>query len=187
MSDHTSVSIEQEKRARFYKFCPVCSSKLEIIKSTDEDRPTCNSCGFVQYLNPAPAAGAVVFNGGRLLMVKRAHPPYVGKWTLPAGFMEWGESPEETAVRELKEETNLDVKLRELFHVYSGSDDPRTRAIMVLYFADIEGGKLRPDDDALEAKFFALEELPTDEQIAFESHRRAVKKLREEFPERFEE
>jgi ADP-ribose pyrophosphatase YjhB (NUDIX family) len=101
--------------------------------------------------------------------------------------MEWGESPEETAVRELKEETNLDVQLRGLFHVYSGSDDPRTRAIMVLYFADIEGGKLRPDDDALEAEFFALDELPTDDEIAFESHRRAVKKLREEFPERFEE
>jgi len=186
MTDQNEVSIEQERKSRFFKYCPVCSTKLDIVKNSNEERPTCSSCGFVHYLNPAPAAGAIVFDKGCLLMVRRAHPPYIGKWTIPAGFMEWGESPEETAVRELKEETNLDVQLEGLFHVYSGSDDPRTRAILVLYFANMTGGDLRPDDDASEAVFFSLDNLPTEDEIAFESHRMAVKKLKEEFPERFE-
>ena len=187
MADKNDVLIEQEKELRYFKYCPICSAKLDLVKNSDEERPTCSACGFVHYLNPAPAAGAVVFKEGRLLMVKRAHPPYVGKWTIPAGFMEWGESPEETTVREMKEETNLDVKTESLFHVYSGSDDPRTRAILVLYFAEVAGGDLQPGDDAAEAVFFARDDIPADDDIAFESHRMAVKKLKEEFPERFKE
>lgn len=145
----------------------------------------CPSCGFVHYHNPAPAAGAILFDVGRLLMVKRAHEPYVGKWTIPAGFMEWGESPEETTIREIKEETNLDIELEGLFHVYSGDDDPRTRAVLILYFAHATGGSLVPGDDAAEAEYFALDDLPGNDEIAFESHRQAVAKLKKEFPERF--
>lgn len=157
------------------------------MKSDGEvERPACSSCGYVHYQNPAPAAGAIVFDQGRLLLVKRAHEPYVGKWTIPAGFIEWGEAPEETAVRELKEETNLDVRLDGLFHVYSGDDDPRTLAILVLYFADNTGGELKAGDDAAEACWFAHDELPSDDEIAFESHRQAIAKLRAEFPDRFE-
>jgi len=168
-----------------FKFCPRCSNRLDIKSDGGIERPACNSCGFVYYRNPAPAAGAIVFDRGRLLLVKRAHEPYVGKWTVPAGFMEWGEAPEETAVRELKEETNLDVRLDGLFHVYAGDDDPRTRAILILYFADIAGGELEAGDDAAEACWFALNELPSDDDIAFESHRQAIAKLKDEFPDRF--
>jgi ADP-ribose pyrophosphatase YjhB (NUDIX family) len=148
-------------------------------------RPKCPSCGFIHYRNPAPAAGAVIFERGRVLLVRRAHEPYIGKWTLPAGFIEWGESPEETAVREIKEETNLDIDLGELFHVYSGDDDPRTRAILVLYFAKRVSGDLQPGDDASEARWFGLNDIPTDDEIAFESHRQAIALLRDKFPERF--
>jgi 8-oxo-dGTP diphosphatase len=169
-----------------YKYCPQCGTELGKKTDHDVERPACANCGFVHYRNPAPAAGAVVFDSGRLLLVRRAHPPYVGKWTVPAGFIEWGESPEDTAVRELKEETNLDIELQGLFHVYAGHDDPRTKAVLVLYFGDIVGGEVRAGDDASEAEWFSLGELPSDDEVAFESHRRALSKLRREFPERFE-
>lgn len=169
-----------------FKFCPKCATPL--VKRIDDrvERPICPKCGFVQYRNPAPAAGAVIFKEGKLLLVKRAHEPYPGKWTVPAGFMEWGESPEETSIRELKEETNLDVELQGLFHVYAGSDDPRTRAILILYFARIVDGEMAAGDDAAEAKWFALKDLPSDDEVAFESHRRAIAKLREDYPNLFE-
>lgn len=169
-----------------FKYCPRCGNRLEMKTDGEIERPACGSCGFVHYNNPAPAAGAVVFDRGRLLLVRRAHEPYVGKWTVPAGFIEWGESPEETAVRELKEETNLDITLDNLFHVYAGDDDPRTRAILILYFARDFDGDVVAGDDAAEARFFAVDELPPNDEIAFESHREAIAKLKNEFPDRFE-
>jgi len=177
--------LKEDIEKRRFRYCPMCRTEMELITQQDGDRPVCPSCGYTHYLNPAPACGAVVFRKGRLLLVQRAHDPYVGKWTIPAGFMEWGESPEETSVRELKEETNLNISLGGLFHVYSGSDDPRTRAILILYFGEVIGGELKAGDDASEAEWFALDEIPADDQIAFESHRRAIAKLKLEFPDKF--
>jgi ADP-ribose pyrophosphatase YjhB (NUDIX family) len=161
----------------------MCGSTLLDHIEEGQDRPRCPNCGFVHYHNPAPAAGCVVFKNGKLLMVQRAHEPYVGAWTMPAGFLEWDEGPAQTAVRELKEETNLDVSITGLFNVYNGDDDPRTNAIMVLYFADILGGELRADDDAGEARFFAESEIPKN--IAFESHRQAIRDLKQNYSHKF--
>ncbi len=169
-----------------FKYCPKCATELILRVADRSERPVCPSCGFVQYLNPAPAAGVLIFRRGRLLLVRRAHEPYPGKWTIPAGFMEWGESPEETAIRELKEETNLDIEIGDLFHVYSGSDDPRTRAVLILYFARNADGDLVAGDDAADARWFAQNDLPSDEEIAFESHRRAIWKLKREYSNLFE-
>ncbi len=163
----------------------MCCTELTTRNENGVARPTCPKCGFVHYRNPSPAAGAVIFDNGRILLVRRAHEPYVGKWTIPAGFMEWTESPEETTVREILEETNLKIGLDGLFHVYSGDDDPRTRAVLILYFATCTGGSLRAGDDAAEARWFSESDLPADDEIAFESHRLALRKLRTEYPERF--
>jgi 8-oxo-dGTP diphosphatase len=167
-----------------YKFCPLCGDKLEYKLCQKRKRPTCPSCGFIHYQNPVPAAGCVVFQKGKLLMVQRAHEPFVGDWTIPAGYCEWEENPAVTAVRELKEETGLDVSITRVFKIYNGYDDPRTNAILVLYFADIIGGELRPADDALRAVFFAWDEIPKN--IAFEAHRQALTDLKTSYPERFE-
>ncbi len=106
-------------------------------------------------------------------MVRRKYNPYIGDWCLPAGFIEYGESPESCAVREVKEETNLDIKLTGLFRVYSGTDDPRTRAILIVYLGEILQGEPVPGDDASEVKFFPRESIP--QNIAFQSHRQALK------------
>ncbi len=90
--------------------------------------------------------------------------------------MEYGEHPEATAVREALEETGLRVRLKGLFGVYAGRDDPRTRAVLILYRARIMGGRLRAGDDASDVGFFPLDRLP--KPIAFRAHREALRDLR---------
>ena len=136
----------------------------------------CPRCGFIAYRNPVPACGVIVMRNGEVLLAKRAHEPRRGSWGIPAGFMEYGEHPERTAVREAKEETGLIVRLSGLFGVYAGREDPRTRAVLILYRARIAGGRLRAGDDASEVGFFALDRLPRP--IAFRSHREALGDLR---------
>lgn len=155
-----------------YRHCPWCAAELVETVIDTKTRRKCTRCDFVYYRNPIPAAGAFVEEKGKILLVKRKFPPYVGDWCLPAGFMEYDESPEQCCLRELKEETGLIVDLKSSFKVYSGDDDPRSHAVLVLYLADIAGGDLRPGDDASEVRFFALNEVP--QNIAFEAHRQAL-------------
>ncbi len=157
-------------------FCPRCATALEPRPEHGVVRPTCPRCAFIWYRNPVPAAGVLIVDEGRVLLVKRKFDPRAGQWCIPAGFMESGETPEHTAVRELEEETGLVGELTGLFHVYAGFDDPRVRAVLILYTARVAGGMLVPGDDAIEAAWFALDALPED--IAFEAHRRALAELR---------
>lgn len=156
-----------------FRYCPRCSAEL-IKKRVDHNlRKVCPVCGFVLYRNPSPAAGVIIEKEGQIVLVRRKYNPYKGDWCLPAGFIEYGESPEYCAVREVKEETGLDVKLNSLFRVYSGSDDPRTRAILIVYLGEIASGEPVPGDDASEVKFFPAKSIP--QNIAFQSHRQALK------------
>lgn len=161
-----------------YRFCPRCSAELERRNLDGRQRLVCQSdgCDFIYYHNPVPAAGVVIYGPEGLLLVQRAHPPCVGWWCLPAGYMEWDESPEKTAVRETREETGLAVELNGLFGVYSGDDDPRVNAVLALYSARIIGGKLQAGDDASDAGCFALDALP--EKVAFAAHRQAIADLK---------
>ena len=164
-----------------FKFCPRCST--ELVEDTYDHRLRLGcpneKCDYLFYQNPIPAAGAVIVEDNKILLVKRAHPPKIGWWCLPAGFMEWDEHPSQTAVREVKEETGLDIRLNGLFNIYSGSDDPRNNAILILYLADITGGKMEAKDDALEVAFFSFDNIP--EKLAFESHVETIKDYREKF------
>ena len=113
---------------------------------------------------------------GEVLLVRRRYDPRAGAWCLPAGFLEYGETPERCAVRELCEETGLGARLTGLFGVYAGFDDPRVRAVLIVYTAKRTGGRLTPGDDAIEAKFFPLSRLPR--AIAFASHRQVLREAR---------
>lgn len=158
------------------RYCIVCGTKLRPIREHGVARMACPRCGFIAYRNPVPACGVVVMRNGKVLLAKRAHEPRRGSWGIPAGFMEYGEHPERTAVREAKEETGLVVRLAGLFGVYAGRDDPRTRAVLILYRAKIAGGRLKAGDDASDVGFFALDRLPRP--IAFRAHREALRDLR---------
>ncbi len=158
------------------RYCMVCGSRMRKITEHGVRRRACVRCGFIAYRNPVPACGVLIRRGKEILLARRAHEPRRDAWGIPAGFMEYGEHPETTAVREALEETGLRVKLTKLFGVYAGRDDPRTRAILVLYHARVTGGRLEAGDDASELGWFSLEHLPRP--IAFRSHREALRDLR---------
>lgn len=154
------------------RFCPLCATPLVARDDHGSPRPTCPACGYIYYRNPVPAAGVILDWRDRVLLVRRRYDPRAGSWCLPAGFMEYGETPEHCAIRELHEETGIVGRLGELFGVYAGHDDPRVRAVLILYRATRRSGRLVPGDDAIEAQFFALDDLP--HAIAFEAHARAL-------------
>lgn len=157
-----------------YKICPRCGSDLHQAVLDGRPRLQCSndSCDFIYYHNPIPAAGGVIVDNGKILLVKRGMMPKIGWWCLPAGFMEWNEHPSQTAIREVKEETGLEIELDGIFEVYSGNDDPRMNAVLILYLGRITGGELRAGDDAVEVAWFPLDKPP--ENIAFESHIQAI-------------
>lgn len=157
------------------RFCPLCGARLVSRDDHGVSRRTCPRCGYIHYRNPVPAAGVLLQERGRVLLVKRRYDPRAGAWCLPAGFMEYGETPRHCAVRELREETGLEARLGDLFGVYAGFDDPRVRAVLILYVAERAAGRLRPGDDALDARYFPVDRPPRE--IAFQAHRQALREF----------
>lgn len=161
-----------------YNFCPLCGSELVGRHIEHKTRMVCPSCEFVHYRNPVPASGIILVEEGKVLLVKRKFDPREGMWTLPAGFVEADEDAAACAVREMKEETNLDVEIVRLFNVYSAFDDPRTAVVLVLYLGRKTGGELECGDDASDARFFRLNDLPAE--IAFLAHRWALSDIQKQ-------
>ncbi len=158
-----------------FRYCPHCRTELASRREGGVERPVCPSCGFVQYLNPAPGAGVIVLRGDRVCLVKRKFEPRQGMWCLPTGFMEWDEDVRLTARREALEETGLEVRLTELFAVESGVLPPDIPVLVVFYRAEETGGTLQAGDDASEAAFFPLDDLPA--RVAFAAHRAVLRRL----------
>ncbi len=155
-----------------YRYCPRCSAELVEKKIDHRKRKVCPVCGLVLYKNPAPASAAIIVENHKILLVKRKYDPFKGDWSLPAGFIEYDESPENCVIREIKEEVNLEIRIKELFKVYSGSDDPRTHAILIVYLVEVVGGRLKAGDDAVDARFFRKDQIPGN--IAFQAHRQVI-------------
>jgi 8-oxo-dGTP diphosphatase len=167
---------DNKKNERYKKinFCVQCGNKL-IIKPDREnkDRPHCLECGWIYYKNPIPAVACVVKNEqGELLLVKRKFEPKPNMWALPSGYIEIWQDPKDAAVEELFEETGLKGIIIHFIDYYSGSSPIYEKILSIGFRLDIIGGELQAGDDALEAKFFKLDELP---EIAFWSHRHFIK------------
>lgn len=159
---------------RWVKHCPQCGARLEQRPVGERMRPVCPACGFIYYLNPVVAAGTLVEQDSRIVLVRRGVEPGRGLWGLPAGYVEADESVEEAAIRETREECGLIVELDGLLGVYSFGAEGDARGVLILYAAHVIGGALRAGDDALEVGWFTLETLPPDDQIAFQTHRQAL-------------
>jgi ADP-ribose pyrophosphatase YjhB (NUDIX family) len=158
------------------RYCPRCGGPMAPKRVDDRVRAVCDRCGFVAYRNPVPAAGVILVEDGAVLLVQRKFDPRRGLWTLPAGFVEYDEHVADCAVRETKEETNLDVELRQLFGAYMAMDDPRVQVVLLLYMGRRIGGEIRAGDDASDARFFPLDAPPPP--IAFQAHEQALADLR---------
>ncbi len=146
-------------------YCPRCGARLTLRLTDERERMVCPTCGYVHYVNPVVAAGCLVLQEDRVLLVRRGVDPGCGQWGLPAGYAEAGERPEEAAARETAEETGLEVALDEFIGVYSFQMDALPGGVLVIYSAHAVGGVLRPGADATEARFFAPGGLPAE--IAF--------------------
>ncbi|MCD6289142.1 MAG: GNAT family N-acetyltransferase [Anaerolineae bacterium] len=159
-------------------YCPRCGAHLEMRLVGDRVRPVCPACGFVYYLNPVVAAGTLVEQDNRIVLVRRGVEPGKGLWGLPAGYVEADESAEEAAVRETREECGLEVELDDLLNVYSFGEESGPRGVLILYSAHVVGGTLHAGDDAADAVWFTPETLPPEEEIAFWTHRQALREWR---------
>lgn len=162
------------------RYCPLCATPLVLGEKFGQQRKTCSACDYIQFLTPAAAAAAVVVRGRELVLVQRAIEPYRGQWGLPAGFQEYGETPEEAAIRETREETGLEIEILRLLDLRYTRDDPRKRVNVAIYLARAVAGDLCAADDATDVRYFHLDALPA--AIAFETSRHVLALLRRAHP-----
>lgn len=156
-----------------YKFCPKCGAPLghRRLKDFEPERLVCTQCLFVMYLNPKVAAGAVVEHKGGIVLLRREIDPRAGFWVHPGGFVDRGETLEEAAKRETREEVGLEVEILDLLGAFSFHD---SEVVVVAYAARAISGEPKVGDESLEVRTFDPHELPWDE-LAFPSTRLALK------------
>ena len=148
-------------------FCSRCGGRLRetVLETESRQRLVCEQCGHIFYQNPKLVAGAIPVQDGKVIMLRRGIDPRKGFWTFPGGFLEMDETVEEAAIRETKEETNLDVIVTALLDVYTR---PGTGIVLVVYLASVLGGTPTVGDEAAEVASFAPSEIPWD-LLAFET------------------
>jgi ADP-ribose pyrophosphatase YjhB (NUDIX family) len=139
------------------------------------ERYVCDACGHVQYTNPKIVVGSVVTHRNRILLCRRAIEPRKGLWTLPAGYLEENETPEEGARREAREEAQCDIVLEGLLAVYS---IPRLSQVQLMYRARLDTEQFGAGAESLEVKLFHWDDIPWTE-IAFPSVHWALQHWRE--------
>jgi ADP-ribose pyrophosphatase YjhB (NUDIX family) len=164
---------------RSYKHCKACGSKVEYKVPADDnrERATCTACGTIHYENPLNVVGTLPVWGDAVLLCRRNIDPRRGYWTLPAGFMELGETLEQGAIRETTEEAGARVELQGLFTLLNVT---RVGQVHFFYRARLLDPDLAPGPETIEAKLFAEAEIPW-EDLAF----RTVKEtLRHYFDDR---
>ncbi len=162
--------MELSPALREARFCPRCGREAEV----DYPRSlTCAHCGFVLHASPEPVACAIPHApDGRMWLLRRALHAGRGLWTFPGGFVELGETVEEAARRETREEMGIGVELGALVGVYSRREE---RIVLVVFAAEALATP-RPTEEASEVRAFAPEELPWDE-LAFWSTQAALTDL----------
>jgi ADP-ribose pyrophosphatase YjhB (NUDIX family) len=147
------------------KFCTSCGSTvaLRIPEGDDRERFVCTVCELIHYSNPRMIVGCVPVYGDHVLLCKRAIEPRKDYWTLPAGFMENGETTSEGAARETWEEARARVDNMELYRVF---DVPYINQIYMFYRCELLNGEFGVGPESLETRLYRRDEIPWEE-IAF--------------------
>ena len=154
------------------EYCSNCGEKNIFGMIEGQNRFHCESCKKIHYENPKPTATLVCVKESKLLLVKRAVEPAKGQWGLPGGFIELGETPSEGAIRELKEETNLDGKpIRLVGHCSHHNTIFGDVLLLGIEMKIVNWSKMKAGDDAAEAQLFNLLDLPS---LAFICHDKIV-------------
>jgi ADP-ribose pyrophosphatase YjhB (NUDIX family) len=146
-------------------FCSSCGSKVSLLTPSGDNRPryVCNECGTIHYQNPNVVTGCIPEWNDRILLCKRAIEPRYGSWTLPAGFLENGESSMFGAAREALEEANAEMRDMRLFSVFS---IPHINQVYTMYRGVLHQGTASPGEESLEVMLASEDEVPWD-NLAF--------------------
>jgi ADP-ribose pyrophosphatase YjhB (NUDIX family) len=157
----------------YMKFCSTCGAPVSqsIPPGDSRLRHVCARCGEIHYQNPKLVVGAIAEWENRVLLCRRAIEPCHGKWTLPAGFMENGETTAEAAARETLEEACATIEVDDMFALI---DLPYISQVHVFYRARLLSPAFRPGEESLDAALVALDQIPWDE-LAFRTVTRALR------------
>jgi ADP-ribose pyrophosphatase YjhB (NUDIX family) len=167
----SSVPADHDEAA--YRFCPQCGGALSrrLLKAGDPERLVCTGCGFIFYLDPKVAVGTIIsVDENRIVLVRRAIEPGLGRWVFPGGYVDRGERVEDAAVREAYEEAGLHVRLERLVNVYSYAG---RAPVIIVYAATALGGEPACDEESSEIRLFTPDEVPWHE-LAFQSTMQAL-------------
>lgn len=139
------------------RFCIKCGSTLRRRAVRGQRRSVCTSCGHVHFDDPKVAVGVVAERSGRILLVQRDLNPHRGEWSFPSGYVDAGESLEDAAVREAREETDVDIRIQRLLGAYSA---PGERVIFIAYAARVIRGRINVGDECQDVRYFPIDRLP---------------------------
>ena len=139
------------------------------------ERDVCNTCGFVNYRNPKVVVGSVVHHDGKILLCRRAIEPRSGYWTLPAGFLELGESAAEGAMREAREEACADIVIEAVLAVYTIE---RAGQLHIMHIARLGSPHFEPGPESSDVRLFSWDDIPWGD-LAFPSVHWSLQHFRE--------
>lgn len=156
------------------RYCSICGAtgSNRIPQGDTLPRFVCDVCDTVHYQNPKIVAGCIVHWQDKILLCKRAIEPRYGLWTIPAGFMELGETSNEAAARETLEEACAVAEIDNLFAVYN---IPHVSQVYIIFLAHLNAPEYSPGEESLETELFSEDEIPWDE-LAFPVVRSALKR-----------
>ncbi len=143
------------------KFCPHCGNRvtLTIPAGDNRQRHVCTHCAEIQYQNPKIVSGCIAIWGKRILLCRRAIEPRRGYWTIPAGFLENGETIEEGATRETREEACAEVIDPHLYQIYNL---PRIAQVYTLFRAQLHSPDFAVGEESLDVQLVAEQDIPWD-------------------------
>jgi ADP-ribose pyrophosphatase YjhB (NUDIX family) len=159
------------------RFCATCGADVALTRPEGDDRErfVCTGCATIHYVNPKIVVGSVCTLGDRLLLCRRAIEPRVGYWTIPAGWLETGETVEQGAAREAWEEACARIEIEGVLAVYS---IPRIAQVQILFRARLVDAEVAPGPESQEVRLIGWDEIPWDE-LAFPTVGWALRRARE--------
>lgn len=142
-------------------YCSRCGQAVTLHTPDGDSRAryVCSSCGMIHYANPLNVVGTISIWQGKVLMSRRAITPRYGWWTLPAGFLEEGETTREGAARETFEETGVHVTVGELFAI---AEVRQINHVYLIFIAELQDTHVAPGSESLEVRLFDESEIPWD-------------------------
>ena len=156
------------------RFCSQCGSDqvaFEIPPGDSRPRHFCRACGTIHYQNPRVIAGCLVTHGDRVLLCRRAIEPRRGFWTMPAGFLENGETLQDSAARETREEADAQVAIDDLYAIFNLT---HIHQVYVFFRGRLVDGQYGVGEESLESRLFAEDEVPWEE-LAFPTIHKTLK------------